>query len=138
MTRIYGGCTIYLCDPPARTDREQQPARFWRDHHGDRSTNAGESSQCREVHRATDGRGKEKVSQNAVKHGLLAQTAVLQEQERQEYARYREEMLAELLPDADRLLGRMLLADFSGPRVLERLQLYERRIENALGRAQVE
>ena len=39
-------------------------------------------------------------------------------------------------PDtSDRVLGRMLLADFSGDRVLERVQLYERRIENSLSRA---
>jgi hypothetical protein len=36
---------------------------------------------------------------------------------------------------ADRVLGRMLLADFSGDRVLERVQLYERRIESSLSRA---
>jgi hypothetical protein len=32
----------------------------------------------------------------------------------------------------------MLLADFSGPRVLERVQLYERRIESSLFRARAE
>ncbi len=43
------------------------------------------------------------------------------------------------LPDAgDRVLGHMLVADFSGPRVLERVQLYERRIENSLFRARAE
>ncbi len=36
---------------------------------------------------------------------------------------------------SDRVLGRMLLADFSGDRVLERVSLYERRIENSLSRA---
>ncbi len=35
---------------------------------------------------------------------------------------------------ADRLLGRMLVEDFSNGRVLERLLLYERRIENSLYR----
>jgi len=35
----------------------------------------------------------------------------------------------------DRVLGRMLVADFSGPRVLERVQVYERRIESSLSRA---
>ncbi len=35
----------------------------------------------------------------------------------------------------DRVLGRMLLADFSGERVLERAQQYERRIESSLSRA---
>jgi hypothetical protein len=34
-----------------------------------------------------------------------------------------------------RVLGRMLLADFSGERVLERAQQYERRIESSLSRA---
>ena len=38
----------------------------------------------------------------------------------------------------ERVLGRMLLADFSGPRVLERVQLYERRIESSLARARAE
>ncbi len=39
-------------------------------------------------------------------------------------------------PDmSDRVLGQMLLADFSGDRVLERVQLYERRIESSLSRA---
>ena len=38
----------------------------------------------------------------------------------------------------ERVLGRMLLADFSGPRVLERVQLYERRIESSLFRARTE
>ncbi len=38
----------------------------------------------------------------------------------------------------DQVLGRMLVADFSGPRVLERVQLYERRIENSLFRARAE
>jgi hypothetical protein len=42
-------------------------------------------------------------------------------------------------PDtSDRVLGRMLLADFSGDRVLERVQLYERRIENSLSRVWAE
>ncbi len=35
----------------------------------------------------------------------------------------------------DPVLGRMILADFSGERVLERLLLYERRIESSLSRA---
>jgi len=42
-------------------------------------------------------------------------------------------------PDtSERVLGRMLLADFSGDRVLERVQLYERRIESSLSRAWTE
>ena len=38
----------------------------------------------------------------------------------------------------DPVLGRMLLADFSGDRVLERVLLYERRIESSLGRARAD
>jgi len=55
-----------------------------------------------------------------------------------------EQQAAEMAAEAgepgagDRVLGRMLVADFSGPRVLERVQLYERRIENSLLRARVE
>ncbi len=42
-------------------------------------------------------------------------------------------------PDtSDRVLGQMLLADFSGDRVLERVQLYERRIESSLSRTWAE
>jgi len=56
------------------------------------------------------------------------------------YDRQVEEMAAAAAetgePDmSERVLGRMLLADFSGDRVLERVQLYERRIENSLARA---
>ncbi len=39
---------------------------------------------------------------------------------------------------SDPVLGRMLLADFSGDRVLERVLLYERRIESSLYRARAE
>jgi hypothetical protein len=137
--------------------------------------------------------GKAAVSQNAVTHGLFAAVAFHQE-ERDEYARYREGLLRELEPDGiqemdlaerivslswrlgraaqhqnavfealydqavataaeeeaetgadtgslftgDAVLGRMLLADFSGPRVLERMQLYERRIENSLCRVRAQ
>jgi len=42
---------------------------------------------------------------------------------------------ADALYAGDRVLGRMLVADFSGDRVLERVQLYERRIESSLARA---
>ncbi len=134
--------------------------------------------------------GKAAVAQNAIKHGLLAQAAVLRDEEQERYARYRAEMLEELSPagrqemelaerivhlswrleraarhqDAlfaalyeqaaaaeaaagsdgetplsyDRLVGRMLVADFSGPRLLERAQLYERRIESSLYRARAD
>jgi len=55
-----------------------------------------------------------------------------------------EQQAAEMAAEAgepgtgERVLGRMLVADFSGPRVLERVQLYERRIESSLARARVE
>ena len=39
---------------------------------------------------------------------------------------------------SDAVLGRMLLADFSGERLLERALLYERRIESSLSRAKAE
>ncbi len=42
------------------------------------------------------------------------------------------------LVPSDPVLGRMLLADFSGERVLERVLLYERRIENSLSRVRTE
>ena len=51
---------------------------------------------------------------------------------------------ASACPDAgaaiagDPVLGRMLLADFSGDRVLERVLLYERRIESSLGRTRAD
>jgi len=43
--------------------------------------------------------GRAKVAQNAVKHGLLARAAVLQGEDPQEFAGYREQMLEELYPD---------------------------------------
>ncbi len=53
-----------------------------------------------------------------------------------------EELSARAEPEtsipSDPVLGRMLLADFSGDRVLERVLLYERRIENSLSRARAE
>ena len=45
---------------------------------------------------------------------------------------------AEASVPADPVLGRMLVADFSGARVLERVLLYERRIESSLYRARAE
>jgi hypothetical protein len=122
--------------------------------------------------------GKATVAQNAVKHGLLARTAVLHGEDWEEYTCFSEELLDELYPDgvmeqelANRvvdlswrlrraalsqnavfealydqyvaehgdeplpehgpeegrppvgapLLGRMILADFAGDRVLERM-----------------
>jgi hypothetical protein len=130
--------------------------------------------------------GKAAVTQNALKHGLRAQTVLLPGEDGDEYARYRGQMTEQLQPadvqeielaerivdlswrlrragryhdaifealydrqvvemaaaepgagepdTSDRVLGRMLLADFSGDRVLERVQLYERRTENSLAR----
>ncbi len=42
--------------------------------------------------------GKERASQNAVKHGLLAQEAVIQGEDPEEFERYRTWMLEELAP----------------------------------------
>jgi hypothetical protein len=135
--------------------------------------------------------GKATVAQNAVKHGLLARTAVLHGEDWEEYTCFSEELLDELYPDgvmeeelANRvvdlswrlrraalsqnavfealydeyvaehgdeplpqhdpaegrppvgapLLGRMMVADFKGDRVLERMLGYERRIESSLYR----
>ncbi len=136
--------------------------------------------------------GKAAVAQNALKHGLRARAAVLQGEDWEEYTCFREEMLAELVPDgvqerelaarivdltwrlrragryqdavfealydkyaaeqketdagpdlgasvpSDPVLGRMLLADFTGERVLERALQYERRIESSLSRAKAD
>ncbi len=136
--------------------------------------------------------GKTVVAQNAVKHGLRAQTAVLLGESGEEYAGFHAALLEELDPEgvretelagrivdltwrlrragryqdavlealcdqyaaehqetgagpdgeppvpSDLVLGRMLLADFSGERVLERALLYERRIESSLCRAKGE
>jgi hypothetical protein len=135
--------------------------------------------------------GKATVAQNAVKHGLLARTAVLHGEDWEQYTCFSEELMDELYPDgvmeqelADRivdlswrlrraalsqnavfealydkyvaehgdeplpehdpaegrlpvgapLLGRMMVADFAGERVLERMLGYERRIESSLCR----
>jgi hypothetical protein len=136
--------------------------------------------------------GKTVAAQNAVKHGLLAQAAVLPGEDQEQYSRFHGEMMTELYPEglveeelaerivdlswrlrragqyqnavftalydkyvaeaaepeggaepvpavpSDRVLGRMLLADFSGDRVLERMLSYERRIENRLYRTMAE
>ncbi len=141
--------------------------------------------------------GKAKVAQNAVKHGLLARSAVLQGEEWEEYTCFSEELLDELYPDgmveqelANRIvdlswrlrraarnqgpifealydkhaadpeapfppeacpepepgalpedapnLGWMLMKDFAGERVLERMLMYERRIEHSLYRTMAE
>jgi hypothetical protein len=147
--------------------------------------------------------GKEKASQNAVRHGLLAREAVIQGEDPEEFELYREGMLEELAPAgpveamlaervvglswrlrrAERLqnaafaalddgtptplltarleewkrlkgsqadqsicgvvdetsaLGRVVVDDFAEARVLDRLLLYERRIESSLYRTMAE
>jgi len=143
--------------------------------------------------------GKERASQNAVKHGLLAREAVIQGEDPEEFERYREQMLESLAPagaveamlaervvglswrlrraerlqnaafaalddaepaplldarleewkqlkgsewdrgvagvvDENAALGRVVVADFAEARVLDRLLMYERRIESSLYR----
>ena len=138
--------------------------------------------------------GKAAVAQNAVRHGLLARAAVLQGEDPEEFAEYREQVLEDLQVDgtlevvlAERVvslswrlqraarnqnaafealydkhtgdpeallpvpepapgldpggpagdtatLGRMLVNDFAREKVLERLLMYERRIESSLYR----
>jgi hypothetical protein len=144
--------------------------------------------------------GKAAVSQNAVKHGLLAQADVIRGEDREEFELYREELFWELNPvgtmesrlaerivslawrlrraerihneafdallakasplarltqslrskgadqppddsdgcDGDSGLGRTVVRDFSGARVLDRLLMYERRIESSLYRTMAE
>jgi len=141
-------------------------------------------------------RGKAAVSQNAVKHGLLARQAIISSESQADFDLYRQQLLAELAPAspmesmlAERIvtlswrlkrvcriqnqtidalnagntsspltkltqslffkgvdrpqgdpsdsathlaLGRMAIKDFSNGRVLERLLMYERRIEHSL------
>src|SRR5512146_2096079 len=43
--------------------------------------------------------GKAAVARNAVKHGLLAQAAVLREEDRDRYTRYHEKMVDEVQPE---------------------------------------
>ncbi|MEN6428136.1 MAG: hypothetical protein ABFE13_22535 [Phycisphaerales bacterium] len=143
--------------------------------------------------------GKERASQNALKHGLLAAEAVIQGEDPEEFEIYREGMLQELAPagaveamlaervvglswrlrraerlqnaafaalddgeptdllearleewkqtkgsewdrsvtgvvDQDLALGKLVVADFVEARVLDRLLMYERRIESSLYR----
>jgi hypothetical protein len=147
--------------------------------------------------------GKEKASQNAVRHGLLAREAVIQGEDPEEFEVYRAGMLEELAPagpveamlaervvglswrlrraerlqnaafaalddgtptplldarldewkrlkgseadqgvcgvvEEDHALGRVVVEDFSRARVLDRLLLYERRIESSLYRTMAE
>jgi len=143
--------------------------------------------------------GKERASQNALKHGLLAREAVIQGEDPEEFELYREGMIEELAPvgeveamlaqrvvglswrlrraerlqnaafaaldegeptpllearheewkqlkgsewerglaglfDEDAALGKVVVEDFGGARVLDRLLMYERRIESSLYR----
>jgi len=146
--------------------------------------------------------GKAVVSQNAVKHGLLAQADVIRGEDREEFELYREELFWELNPlgtmesrlaerivslawrlrraerlqneafdalltketssplarftqslrskgadqppddgdgcDGDPALGRTVVRDFANARVLDRLLMYERRIESSLYRTMAE
>jgi hypothetical protein len=138
--------------------------------------------------------GKTAVSQNAVKHGLLAKEAVVRGEDPGEFESYRDQMLGELAPvgqmesvlaervvslswrlqraerlqtaafdamyeedttgplawtkralrakgepgDDDLILGQMVVADFTHAQVLDRLVMYERRIEHSLYRTMAE
>ena len=146
--------------------------------------------------------GKAVVSQNAVRHGLLAQADVIRGEDREEFELYREELFWELNPlgtmesrlaerivslawrlrraerihneafdallaketssplasltqslrakgadqppddpegcDGDSALGRTVVRDFANSRVLDRLLMYERRIESSLYRTMAE
>jgi len=146
--------------------------------------------------------GRAIVSQNAVKHGLLARQAVISTENQAEFDLYHEQMLSELAPasamesmlaerivslswrlkrvvriqnqaidalnadktsgplakltrslfskgadrpegdpsacDGELALGRMAIKDFSNTRVLERLLMYERRIEHSLYKTTLE
>ena len=147
--------------------------------------------------------GKERASQNALRHGLLAREAVIQGEDPEEFEVYREGMLQDLAPagaveamlaervvslswrlrraerlqnaafaaldegeptpllearheewkqlkgsewdrglagvvDEDAALGKVVVEDFGGARVLDRLLMYERRIESSLYRTMAE
>ncbi len=141
--------------------------------------------------------GKAAVSQNAVKHGLLARQEVISSEDYGEFERLRDEILAEFQPvgaietllakryaslfwrvqraqrmqneavdyltgsyqpspyiemlrtmlpkgaymsqdDPDLRLGKEAVKDLANERVLERLSLYERRLENSLHRTMTE
>lgn len=145
-------------------------------------------------------KGKAIVSRNAVKHGLTASQAIIEQEDRAEFDLYRQQFLEELAPQtpmesmlADRVvnlswrlkrityiqnqtvnalknpkksdpmieklkkqfnfgnfddapenqspeleLGRMAIKDFSNGRVLERLLMYERRLEHSLYKTLIE
>jgi len=145
-------------------------------------------------------KGKAVVSRNAVKHGLTASQAIIEQEDQAEFERYRQQFLEELAPQtpmesmlAERIvnlswrlkritrmqnqtidalknpkksdpvieklkkrfslsnfddtqeneslelaLGRMAIKDFSDSRVLERLLMYERRLEHSLYKTLIE
>jgi hypothetical protein len=68
--------------------------------------------------------GKAVVAQNAVKHGLLAQEVVIKGEDRDQFARWREGMLAELAPagDVESELAERIVGLFWRLRRAERLQ----------------
>jgi len=95
--------------------------------------------------------GKAAVAQNALKHGLCARRDVVITESQADFDLHRSALLDELAPQgpmesilADRIvtlswrlkraeaLGRIALKDFAGARVLDRLLMYERRIEHSL------
>ncbi len=140
--------------------------------------------------------GKAAISQNAVKHGLLASQAVISSESREDFDIHRDRIISDMVPESpmesmlaerivvlswrlirigciqaqtidalnarntssplikltqsllfknqkqsqtapstsapDLALGRMAIKDFSNSRVLDRLLMYERRIENSL------
>ena len=140
--------------------------------------------------------GKAAISQNAVKHGLLARQAVISSERREDFDIHRDRIISDMVPESpmesmlserivvlswrlirigciqaqtidalnarntssplskltqsllfkgrelpqadssesanDLALGRMAIKDFSNSRVLDRLLMYERRIENSL------
>jgi len=137
--------------------------------------------------------GKAAVSQNAVKHGLLARQTVINSESQADFDLHRDRMLAELAPaspmesmlaerivslswrlkragriqnqtidalnapktsspfskliqslsnpsdsDPNLALGRLAIKDFANARVLDRLLMYERRLEHSLYRTILE
>jgi len=109
--------------------------------------------------------GKAAVAQNAVRHGLLAQQVVIRGEDPGEFEFYRDQMLGELSPAgamesmlAERVVGLawrlrraeriqaevfdsmlfVVVRDFANSRVLDRLGLYERRIEYSLYKTMTE
>jgi hypothetical protein len=160
------------------------------------ATQAQISANRRNARKSTGPRtteGKEKASQNALRHGLRARQAVIPGEDPGEFEAYRKQMLAELAPagavesmlaervvhlswrlrraervqnavfdtlyasqvgyepyrrcspasgssaaanpDGDWALGHTIIADFADCKILDRLLVYERRIEQSLYKA---